>query len=549
MSSTRTHSNRTRRHAAAALACALATLAFLFAGDDVGQAQRTASSGADSSIDSGLGEAAQPAARAAKPGKGGKGGKGKAKRPNIVVVVTDDQARSTVLPESMPHLFNEIRPRGTTFSRYAVTTPLCCPSRAAYMTGQYGHNNGVLHNFYPDLQEKKNVLASWLQRAGYTTAHIGKFLNSYEQGRLGPAAVAPGWDLWFTELEKRRYYNWEASKNGKIVRFGNDDEDHVTTVTTDYAARWAKRLASERDPFYLQVDYYAPHVSTGRDKRCASGPVPEPRDEHRFDDYPLPTPPSFNEADVSDKPRDIKQRAPLTLDDRATIERRYRCALEAVYGVDRGMGRILRTLKREKELDNTVFIYMSDNGFFFGEHRIVKGKPDPYEENVNVPMTMIVPPKYRNRADVVPTSAAPVANIDLAPTLLELAHAKPCREKGVCRTMDGRSLMPLFNGEGGFPLDRPIGLEIEGCQYRGARDGDYVYIEHYARQGEECVRTDTELYNIATDPYELDNLYPAVPLSPDADRIERMHDMTTRLSDCNGVEGRDPEPASGNYCS
>jgi arylsulfatase A-like enzyme len=517
MSSMRTSSLRTRRLTAAGLACALGLLVFLVAGSGVGQAERG-------------------------------GAKGKPKKPNIVVVVTDDQARSTILPETMPNLFSQVRPRGTTFDRYSVVTPLCCPSRAAYMTGSYGHNNGVLRNHYPDLRQKKNVLSSWLQRAGYTTAHVGKFLNDYEKGKLGAAAVAPGWDMWFTELEKRRYYNWKASKNGKVVRFGNDDDDHVTSVTTDYAVRWAKRLAKKKDPFYLQVDYYAPHVSTGRDKRCGAAPVPEPRDEHRFDDHSLPAPPSFNEADVSDKPQDIRERPQLTLDDRATIERRYRCTLESVYGVDRGMGKIFNALKRRKELDDTVFVYTSDNGYFYGEHRIVKGKPDPYEENVRMPLTIVVPPKYLGGARPVPVSDSPVANIDLAPTLMELARGKPCRRAGVCRTFDGRSLVPVIDGEGGFPNDRAIGIEIEGCQYRGVRQGDYVYIEHSAMENGQCVRTDTELYDLSKDPWQLDNLFPAPPLSQTANVIQRMHDLTVRIEDCQGIEGRDPAPASGHYC-
>lgn len=271
MASTSTSSARTRRLAVAVALCALISgLIALTAGAQPGHAQDHAP--------------------LAKPGKGGKGGKTNYKQPNIVVIVTDDQAKSTVIPEAMPNLFTRLMPRGTTFSDYVVTTPLCCPSRAAYMTGQYGHNNGILRNVYGDLIQKRNVLPAWLKYAGYNTAHVGKFLNGYEQGKLGPAAVAPGFDLWFTELEKRRYYNWKASKNGKIRHYGTDDNDHVTKVTSDFAVRWTKRLARKKDPFYMQVDYYAPHTSTGRDTRCASSPVPEPVDEHRFDAYPLPTP-------------------------------------------------------------------------------------------------------------------------------------------------------------------------------------------------------------------------------------------------------------------
>jgi len=302
----------------------------------------------------------------------------KMEQPNIVLIQTDDQSPTTMIPEAMPNLFGLLAPRSTYFSDYVVTTPLCCPSRATLMTGQYGHNNGVLRNFYPDLKQKRNVLPAWLQYAGYNTAHVGKFLNSYEQGDLGPAAVAPGWDLWFTELEKRRYYNWKASKNGKVRHYGFDDDDHVTRVTSDFATRWTKRLVKKPDPFFMQVDYYAPHTSTGRDTRCASGPVPEPIDEHRFDSYPLPIPPNFNEEDVSDKPGKVQDRPLVDADAALAIERRYRCTLEALYGVDRALGRIYRGVERKGELNQTVFIFTSDNGFFYGEHRIAKCKPDPY---------------------------------------------------------------------------------------------------------------------------------------------------------------------------
>ncbi len=503
----------------------------------------------------------EPAGAAGKPqghGNGGKGGKPhkpkkpkKLEHPNIVIVESDDQAKSTMSPETMPNIYSKLAPRATSFSDYIVTTPLCCPSRSANLTGQYGHNNGVLRNFYPDLKQKQNVLPAWLQRAGYNTAHVGKFLNSYEQGDLGPTAVAPGWDLWFTELEKRRYYNWKASLNGKVRHYGTDDEDHVTTVTSDYATRWTKRLVKKKAPFYMQVDYYAPHTSTGRDTRCASGPVPEAQDEHRFDLAALPQPPSFNEQDVSDKPENIKGRDPLDQDTQDAIARRYRCTLEAVYGVDRGFGRIFDEIKRKGELNQTVFIFTSDNGFFYGEHRISKGKPDPYEENISMPLMVSVPPHYRNRATLVPDSGAPVANIDLAPTMLDLAGTTPCRSKRVCRTMDGRSMMPIIEGTGDFPDPRAIEIELADCQYRGVHFDHQDYIEYSSGNpynDEVCNRTDTEYYDLATDPYQLENGFPARPGSAAADAIDRLEGLTERLGDCSGIKGRDPRPTTGHFC-
>jgi arylsulfatase A-like enzyme len=485
-----------------------------------------------------------------KKGDGKKGGKKKPQRmeqPNIVMVQTDDQSPRTILPESMPNLFNRLRARGTTFTDYIVTTPLCCPSRASILTGQYGHNNGVLRNFYPDLKQEANVLPSWLQRAGYNTAHVGKFLNSYEANSGGPAAVAPGWDLWFTTLEKRRYYNWKASKNGRVRHYGNGDKDHVTSVTTGFATRWAKRLARKKDPFYMQVDYYAPHTSTGRDTRCSTAAVPEPEDEGRFATYPTPRPPSYNEEDVSDKPAPTKDRTVITPEEELNIERRFRCTLEAVYGVDRGLGEIMDVLKQKKELDDTVIVFASDNGFFYGEHRIAKGKPSPYEENLRMPMTMYVPPKFRDRAELVPATNAPTANIDIAPTFLDLADADPCRTKRICRTMDGRSLMPLLDGTGGWPNPRAIGIELGACDYRGVRYERDVFFQYATEQadGTCSATTGLEMYDLDADPDQLLNL------APDGDYDEmqsRLSGLAERIATCSGIQGRDPEPITGSYC-
>lgn len=467
--------------------------------------------------------------------------------PNILLITTDDQSPRTVIPEAMPNLFSRLMPRGTTFSDYIVTTPLCCPSRATILTGQYGHNNGVLRNFYPDLKQQQNVLPAWLQRGGYNTAHVGKYLNSYEANPAGPSAVAPGWDLWFTTLEKRRYYNWKASKNGRVRRYGSQDNDHVTRVTSDFAVRWTRRLARKKDPFYMQVDYYAPHTSTGRDTRCSTGAVPEPEDEGRFDLYSVPRPPNYNEADVSDKPASVRDRTAVTPEEELNIERRLRCTLEALYGVDRGIGRLMDTLKQRRELDDTVIVFTSDNGFFYGEHRIPKGKPSPYEENLRMPLTIYVPPKFRDRADLVPTTNAPVANIDIAPTFLELADTEPCRTKRICRVMDGRSLMPLMDGSGGWPNPRAIGVELGECDYRGIRYERQVYFQYSAENADgTCGPVNgIETYDLDSDPYQLDNL---APVDGFDDREAQLRELALRMSQCAGVDGRDPEPKSGIYC-
>ena len=481
-------------------------------------------------------------------------GKGKLpEQPNIVLFMTDDQPAGTVIPEAMPNLFELLIAQGTTFTDYIVPTPLCCPSRAATSTGQYGHNNGVLRNLYDDLENKGSVLPVWLQKVGYETAHIGKFYNAYERSETveSPKEVAPGWDRWFTLLEKRKYYNWKASKNGKKVRYGQRDSDHLTEVTNRIAANWTKKMVKQPDPFYLQLDFYAPHGAAGRDARCASGPAPAPRDEFRFATEPLPTPPNFNEADVSDKPAFISGRPLMDQEAIDNTTTRYRCTLESLLGVDRGIYRVYRTIERKGELDNTVFVFTSDNGYYFGAHRIPKGKSEPYEENLRMPLTILVPPAYRDGAARVPTTDAPTANIDLAPTLLELAGGEPCKNENNCRVMDGRSLMPVLDGSGSFPDKRAFIVELFDCSYRGVRYDKNIYFE-YGRgplpATGECEPSDIEHYDLAEDPWQLENLFPAPRRSADGEIQRVLEGRLNELEDCAGIAGRDPVPASGHYC-
>lgn len=477
-------------------------------------------------------------------------GSSRLQTPNVVMVMTDDQAPSTMNPTAMPNLFSRLVPRATSFTDYISSSPLCCPARAGFMTGQYGHNNGVLRNFYRDLKGKRNVLPQWLRNAGYRTAHVGKFLNGYEQGRLGPAAVAPGWDYWFTQLEKRRYYRWKASINGQVHRFGIEDSDHLTTVTNEYAAHWASKLARKRAPFYLQVDYFAPHGAAGREGHggpCRGSGVPEPIDEGRFAAAPLPRPPSFNQPDVSKMPDHVRNRPLLDAEDIEAVTRRYRCALESVYGVDRGIGMILDAIDKRGELSQTVFIFTTDNGYFYGEHRIPKGKPGPYEENLRIPMYMRIPAKYRDRAELVPQSGASVANIDLAPTILELAEANPCRKKGHCRRMDGRSLMPLLNGDGGFPSSRAIEVRLNDCNYRGVRMDRTIYLAFFRETATGCEQFDAEMYNLNADPYQLNNLLPPRTAAATGLR-DRLLAKMNRLSSCSGIRRRDKRRDGMRFC-
>jgi N-acetylglucosamine-6-sulfatase len=492
---------------------------------------------------------------------GASGGSG---RPNIILVMTDDQALAQTRPEVMPQVSRLLGNHGTTFSNAFLTTPLCCPSRATLLTGQYGHNNGVLRNTYTALNKKGNVLPVWLHRAGYVTAHIGKFLNRYHHFAKR-ATPAPGWDEWYTQLDTSQdtYYDWDLSVNGRRVHHGTDNSDYAPRVFSRYAKRVVRRHVPHRRPLYLELDEIAPHPGAGGSgTRCHGNPVPDPRDLDLFKNEPLPHPPSFDESDVSDKPSFIRSlpRMDQTAIDATT--RRYRCGLASLRAVDRTVGALHDQIRRLGEVRKTVFIFDTDNGVFFGQHRITGGKLYPYEEADRTPLLIRLPPRYRKRAPRVPRVGQPVANIDLAPTILRLAHARPCRRRGHCRVLDGRSLLPLLRGKDPrWASGRPLGVELKRktpnekhavCSYAGVRLPHVVFIRHTEtanRATGRCTRdVERERYALTVDPSQLDNLCFGGGKCPSDHLQRRLKRLLARIHHCAGIRGRDPRPPSGKYC-
>ena len=504
----------------------------------------------------------------------GAGAADRPSRPNIVLIVTDDQTLPTYTKEVMPKTTRLLEGTGTRFTNAFVTTPLCCPSRASMLTGQYGHNNGVLTNAYGGLAEKGNTLPAWLQAAGYRTMHLGRYLNFYEPV-TAPHEVAPGWDEWRTITRGTDYFDYELEVGGRAVSYGREDGDYVTRVINQRAGRMIEKAAPRPEPFYLQVDHIAPHQAGGeRSLGCKSAPIPDPRDRHRFRDYPLPVTPSFGEADVSDKPSFIQALEPLDEGDVRRATRRWRCTLASLRSVDRGVARIFRSLRKTRALDDTAIFFISDNGYYFGEHRIPDKKHNPYEEGIRVPFLARLPKALRDGAPRQPVLDQTVANIDLAPTFLALAKAKPCLPSGACRTLDGRSLVPLLRGRAhAWPAARDLVIELarlgapkdvggRACSYSGIRSidpagADVFYAEHSSAVGASgaCEPIDErELYDLAADPWQQSNLAYRGP-SPGAldedprSLLERsLAGRLDELRDCAGIAGRDPAPPSGHHC-
>jgi arylsulfatase A-like enzyme len=487
-----------------------------------------------------------------------------ADRPNIVLIQADDQTLDQFPRRAMPRTRRLLIQHGTQFTNYTVTTGECCPSRASLITGQYAHNNGVTSNEvgYAGLKGKGDVLPVWLRRSGYRTMHVGaKYLNGYRQ--VGGTEVAPGWSNWFTVLTHTAYYNYVLSEDGERRRYGNRRRDYVTRVLGRQAVRLIDNYAPDRQPFYLQLDEGAPHVTRKDDPHgdCDLKAVPDPRDEHAFSHAPLPHPPSFNEEDMSDKPAFLRKAHSLSPTTQSHLLAKWRCALDSLVGVDRSVAQVVDAVRRAGELNRTIFVYVSDNGLFYGEHRLIKGKVFPYEEAMHMPLVMRVPRRYRDGAPRSKRISQPVANIDLAPTMLELAHAKPCAQDE-CRTMDGRSLMPLLTGSREWPADRgllneyrvPDVPQSSTCEFAAIRTGNEMYVEHYRvvdRSTGECEDTlQEERYDLRKDPYELNSLCPGgMPGSCPHDQAQaELEARLQQLRRCAGIQGRDARVDGRPFC-
>lgn len=482
-----------------------------------------------------------------------------APRPNFVVIQTDDQPLNEFdrrfrdlydnWRQIMPQTMKLMRDKGITFTQYMTPFPLCAPSRATLLSGRYTQNHGVIRIGGPrgGWQSFQNNpimfenLPVWLQRSGYRTLHYGKFMNFYG-GPDDPAEtkVPPGWDRWVTDAtdnSTREFYGYRQNIDGEITERlgwpyydldgGRDPEGcpwlglQICNYHTDSMSIQAEEAIrnSGSQPFYLQVDYHTPHG----DSRPPIGPEPAVRHYDTALRTPGPRPPGFNERDISDKPAFLQEAdaaAPLTQNEINQIDTEYRKSVEALRSVDDGVGRIIKALRETGKLNNTYVIYTSDNGFFTGQHRISRGKLLPYEAALRVPFVIRGPgikPKTR--------SYEPVANQDIAPTIVKLAGAK------AALTIDGRSMAPFWADPkrrsrrpillssyqqatrlipGDYP-DEPVvvtgstsrkkgaGISVKSPDqnYVGIRLGPYKYIRYE--------NGDLELYVLRDDPAELQN--------------------------------------------
>lgn len=391
-------------------------------------------------------------------------------RPNIIVVYTDDQRWDSV--DSMPTV-SKMADAGVRFTNSFVTSPVCGPSRASMLTGQPASALGVTLNEGASSQfDPSNTFAVTLQQQGYRTALYGKYLNGY---RDQFPEVAPGWDDWRVFRDGIRdlfssgslYLNPVMSWNGEFRReFG-----YSTDLIADYALDYIEDNTDA--PFFLMLSFWGPHVPlvpAARHSGVLTGQAPE-------------KPPSFKEADMSDKPSYL--RAVVGSEDLDPIwDQGWPAYLEILLSVDEAVADICAKLDELGLAENTIILFTSDNGFLFGEHWVL-GKGVPYEESIRVPLIVWSPRLPHRDVDDL------VLNIDLAPTIAELAGGE--------METEGRSLVPLILGKNPpwrhhFEIEAEPGFGLIES-YRAFRSEAFKYIEWDDGH--------REIYFLPLDPFEV----------------------------------------------
>lgn len=419
-------------------------------------------------------------------------------QPNFIIILADDM--DMALMPYMEQTNALIAAEGAVFTNYFVTSSACCPSRASVLRGQYPHNTGVYENS-PGFEQfhanghNKDTLATWLKSAGYRTSYMGKFMNLYPAG-VKRTYVPPGWTDWHVFVTSGRksadfYVNYILNENGKLVDYDDEPEDYSTDVLKNKAVDFINKSVDARSPFFLYVSPYAPH----------SPFIPAPRHADKYTDLTYPQGPSFHEEDTSDKPeiiRDIRRtggKFEVSEADAMFVKR-----VQTLLAVDEMVAELVQLLEANGQLENTYFIFTSDNGFHMGEHDLPSGKMLAYEEDIRVPFVMRGPGIAPNT-----TVTAMTANIDIAPTLAEWAGINPAAY------VDGRSFAHFFQSAeitnwrnallietGDYERDSPI------VAHRGVRTENFIFVEY--QSGE------LEFYDLVNDPYQLENI--ASTLSP-----------------------------------
>lgn len=457
-------------------------------------------------------------------------------KPNVIFILTDDQTLAEM--QALPRTRALLGDQGATFDRAYISYPLCCPSRATFLTGEYMHNTNVRGNGAPfggwerfrGLGTEAKALPVWLQAAGYETVHLGKYLNGYPNT---DPPVPPGWDEWYGKLSQYNstllgnqiYFNYGLLEQGPggapahVVDYGQGEDDYQTDVLADKAVDAIHRLGGpgQSRPFFLNLWFSAPHAPYLAAARYAGA----------FGGTPVTRNASINEKAIGDKPKFMRRLHPLRRRQLTIIDERQRNRWAQLLSVDDAVNQIYQALAQEGRLANTYLVFSSDNGYFAGEHRIAQGKYLPYEPSSHVPLIIRGPgiapgthtPELVSNADVAPTIAA-IAGVN--PQLVEDGRSLlPYAEKPVARStrpilLEGDTGSNLTGGDAGEASlsssaslkgkkgvgnleQEPIARKAKAVRapaYRAIRTDRYLYVRYPGKAG-------AELYDMTIDPLQL----------------------------------------------
>lgn len=413
-----------------------------------------------------------------------------AKPRNVIFILVDDMRHDVMGFVGHPFVktprIDELAREGVHFKNAFVTTSLCSPSRASILTGQYMHKHGVVDNNNP-IPPGTVFFPQLLKEIGYSTAFIGKWHMGHEDD-----APQPGFDRWVSFRGQGQYYapgpNYRINVDGKAVPM----KGYMTDELTDYAIDWLEKQSEEK-PFFLYLSHKAVHSEFR----------PAKRHENLYLDTEIETP--STQADTEEnyrgKPMWLKNQrnshhgVDFPYHSSLDIKEYYRRYCQTLAAVDDSVGRIMDFLKDRGWSDDTVVFFMGDNGFLFGEHGLID-KRCAYEESIRMPLVVSCPSLFPRGSTVEKV----VANIDIAPTIVELAN------EDVPESMDGASFVDLARGEEvpwrehllyeyywewPFP-HTPTTFALRGDQYK--------LIQYHG------IWDTDELYDIESDPAETNNL-------------------------------------------
>jgi len=422
-------------------------------------------------------------------------------RPNFLFILVDDQPYDAVgFSKRYPFLktpnIDKLANEGVNIKNFFVTQSICSPSRASFLTGTYPHIHGVNQNnkFVDPNWDSFAPYSVHLQENGYETAHIGKIHMAHKRGK---EHIRPGFDYWFSFIGQGKYFNPQVNENGTEIQL----EGYITDILTEKTIDWLINKRDNNKPFSLNLWHKAVHEKH----------LPAPRHKDLYKDQKLPEPPyNTHKETFKGKPEWQRRKTfgfkwnegdivPEVLKEKKWPINKFKNMqlLRSLIAIDESLGKVIETLKKIGELDNTVIIYSSDNGYFMGEHTF-RDKRLAYENSIRVPMIIRYPKLINENSEI----NEQCLNIDLAPTILDLAEInKP-------KYMQGESMVSLISGKKNRKWRKSILFEYfvdDAWPYAGPdqlaiRTDRYKLVDNFLENDID------ELYDLINDPGEMNNL-------------------------------------------